>query len=209
MQPSDLKSVSAVERAAYAFPWSLGIFRDCLLAGYYCLVLDVGKSVTGYGIMSIAAAEAHLLNLCVHPNAQRLGYGRRLLNALLLKAEDAGVEKIFLEVRPSNLGRVTAVPLGRIRSDRHPPCLLSGRARPRGCGRPLAADYPPALVPLPCEFAAPGRQGAPRLHSQCRPTGTSCVLNCWAQIASFATQSYTPLAKASGSARRPHSCIGG
>jgi ribosomal-protein-alanine N-acetyltransferase len=103
MQPSDLKSVSGVERAAYAFPWSLGIFRDCLLAGYYCLVLDVGKSLTGYGIMSIAAAEAHLLNLCVHPSAQRAGYGRRLLDALLLKAQDADVEKIFLEVRPSNL----------------------------------------------------------------------------------------------------------
>ena len=102
MQPSDLKSVSAVERAAYAYPWSLGIFRDCLLAGYYCLVLDVADSVTGYGIMSIAAAEAHLLNLCVHPNTQHLGYGRRLLNALLVKAEDAGVDKIFLEVRPSN-----------------------------------------------------------------------------------------------------------
>jgi ribosomal-protein-alanine N-acetyltransferase len=102
MQPSDLKSVAAVERAAYAFPWSLGIFRDCLLAGYYCLVFDVGKSVTGYGIMSIAAAEAHLLNLCVHPSAQRLGYGRRLLSALFLKAEDAEVDKIFLEVRPSN-----------------------------------------------------------------------------------------------------------
>ena len=102
MQPSDLKAVASVERAAYAFPWSLGIFRDCLLAGYYCLVLDVGKSLTGYGIMSVAAAEAHLLNLCVHPSAQRLGYGRRLLNALFLKAEDADVEKVFLEVRPSN-----------------------------------------------------------------------------------------------------------
>jgi [ribosomal protein S18]-alanine N-acetyltransferase len=102
MQPSDLKAVSAVERAAYTYPWSLGIFRDCLLAGYYCLVLDVANSLTGYGIMSVAAAEAHLLNLCVHPTAQHLGYGRRLLNALLLKAEDAAVDKIFLEVRPSN-----------------------------------------------------------------------------------------------------------
>jgi ribosomal-protein-alanine N-acetyltransferase len=102
MQPSDLKAVAAVERAAYAYPWSLGIFRDCLLAGYYCLVLDVGRAVTGYGIMSVAAAEAHLLNLCVHPSAQHLGYGRRLLNALLVKAQDADVDKIFLEVRPSN-----------------------------------------------------------------------------------------------------------
>jgi ribosomal-protein-alanine N-acetyltransferase len=102
MQPADLKAVAVVERAAYQYPWSLGIFRDCLLAGYYCLVLEVGGTVTGYGIMSIAAGEAHLLNLCVHPDAQRLGYGRRLLNTLLLKASDAQADKVFLEVRPSN-----------------------------------------------------------------------------------------------------------
>jgi len=102
MQASDLKSVAAVERAAYQFPWSLGIFRDCLLAGYQCLVLDVGGSVTGYGIMSVAGGEAHLLNLCVHPHAQRLGYGRRLLHHLLQRADEAGAERVFLEVRPSN-----------------------------------------------------------------------------------------------------------
>jgi ribosomal-protein-alanine N-acetyltransferase len=102
MQPADLKGVAAVERAAYAYPWSLGIFRDCLLAGYYSLVLDVGGTVTGYGIMSIAAREAHILNLCVHPDAQRLGYGRSLLNALLVKAQDADADRVFLEVRPSN-----------------------------------------------------------------------------------------------------------
>jgi ribosomal-protein-alanine N-acetyltransferase len=73
-----------------------------LLAGYHCLVLEIGGSVTGYGIMSIAAGEAHLLNLCVHPNAHHLGYGRRLLAAMLTKAEDAGAERVFLEVRPSN-----------------------------------------------------------------------------------------------------------
>ena len=102
MQPADLKAVAGIERAAYQYPWSLGIFRDCLLAGYYCLVLEVGGSVTGYGIMSVAAGEAHLLNLCVHPNAHRLGYGRRLLSALMLRAVEAGSERIFLEVRPSN-----------------------------------------------------------------------------------------------------------
>lgn len=102
MRPADLKVIATIERAAYQYPWSLGIFRDCLLAGYHCLVLDVGGSVTGYGIMSIAAGEAHLLNLCVHPNAQRFGYGRRLLNVLLVRAAEADADKVFLEVRPSN-----------------------------------------------------------------------------------------------------------
>ena len=102
MQASDLNGVELVEKAAYDYPWSRVVFRDCLLAGYYSLVLDVGGNVFGYAIMSIAAAEAHILNLCVHPDLRRLGYGRRLLNAMLFKAQDNSVKRIFLEVRPSN-----------------------------------------------------------------------------------------------------------
>lgn len=102
MQPSDLKAVARIEHTAYEYPWSVGIFRDCVLAGYYSVVLEIGGSVTGYGIMSIAAAEAHVLNICVHPTVQRTGHGRRLLNALLQRAQECEVTKVFLEVRPSN-----------------------------------------------------------------------------------------------------------
>lgn len=103
MQPTDLKGVAEVERSAYDYPWSLGIFRDCLLAGYYCVVLDIEGTISGYSIMSIAAAEAHVLNLCVHPRVQHHGHGRRLLNTVLERAHEAGAEKVFLEVRPSNV----------------------------------------------------------------------------------------------------------
>jgi ribosomal-protein-alanine N-acetyltransferase len=102
MQAADLNGVELVEKASYDYPWSRAVFRYCLLAGYYSLVLDVGGTVYGYTIMSIAAAEAHILNLCVHPELRRLGYGRRLLNALLFKAQDNSVKQVFLEVRPSN-----------------------------------------------------------------------------------------------------------
>ena len=102
MSPVDLKAVAAVEQASYQFPWSQGIFRDCLLAGYQCLVLEIGGTISGYAIMSVAAGEAHILNLCVHPECQQRGCGRRLLNALLIKAQVLGVERVFLEVRPSN-----------------------------------------------------------------------------------------------------------
>jgi len=102
MLPADLKIVARIESEAYDYPWSLGIFRDCLLAGYYGIVLDVSGIVAGYSIMSTAASEAHILNICVHPNARRFGYGSQLLNALLVKADELEVERAFLEVRPSN-----------------------------------------------------------------------------------------------------------
>ena len=102
MRPADLQGVAEVELASYQFPWSIGIFRDCLLAGYQSLVLEIGGNVSGYCIMSIAAGEAHLLNICIHPSCQRLGYGRRLLVEGLARAREVGVETVFLEVRPSN-----------------------------------------------------------------------------------------------------------
>ncbi len=102
MRPADLKAVAEVERASYRFPWKIGIFRDCLLAGYNSQVLEVSAVISGYSIMSVTGAEAHLLNLCVHPSCQHLGYGRRLLNTVLLRADELAVEQVLLEVRPSN-----------------------------------------------------------------------------------------------------------
>lgn len=102
MTHEDLPLVSDIERRSYEFPWSHGVFRDCLLAGYHCLVLERGDRVAGYGILSIAAGEAHILNLCVDPNYRSHGYGERLLDQVLLQARSAGVREIFLEVRPSN-----------------------------------------------------------------------------------------------------------
>ncbi|MEE8543428.1 MAG: ribosomal protein S18-alanine N-acetyltransferase [Gammaproteobacteria bacterium] len=102
MHPADLNSVAEIEESSYRFPWSIGIFRDCLLAGYQSQVLEVSGVISGYSIMSVAGTEAHLLNICVHPSCQRLGYGRRLLDAVLLKADELIVEQVILEVRPSN-----------------------------------------------------------------------------------------------------------
>ena len=102
MRPDDLAMVSDIERRSYDFPWSHGVFRDCLLAGYQCLVLERDDKVTGYAILSVAAGEAHILNLCVAPAYRSHGYGERLLDEILFRARSASVREILLEVRPSN-----------------------------------------------------------------------------------------------------------
>jgi ribosomal-protein-alanine N-acetyltransferase len=106
MRHEDLSQVSDIERRSYDFPWSHGVFRDCLLAGYQCIVLQREASVVGYGILSVAAGEAHILNICVEPAFRSLGYGERVLDELLLRARLASVREIFLEVRPSNRNAV-------------------------------------------------------------------------------------------------------
>lgn len=102
MSHEDIAQVSDIERRSYEFPWSHGVFRDCLLAGYHCLVLERDGVVAGYSILSIAAGEAHILNLCVDPKHRQLGYGEQLLDEILKKSRGSEVKEVFLEVRPSN-----------------------------------------------------------------------------------------------------------
>ncbi len=103
MQEEDLPAVLAVEEAAYPFPWTLAIFRDCLRVGYVCYVYEGPVGPVGHGIMSVAAGECHLLNICIHPDWQRRGFGRALIEFLLDIAKRHGAKVALLEVRPSNV----------------------------------------------------------------------------------------------------------
>ena len=102
MTEADVAGVFGIERASYQFPWSEGIFRDCLRVGYVCRVLSLGSQIIGYGVMSVGAGEAHILNLCVADTHRCSGLGRRMLAYLLERGTAAGMSEAFLEVRPSN-----------------------------------------------------------------------------------------------------------
>lgn len=102
MQEQDLPRVVEIETAAYDFPWTHGIFRDCLRAGYGCWVLCNDDGVIGYGILSCGGGEAHILNVCIAPSHHGAGHGRHLVKRLIDLARWQRVERVFLEVRPSN-----------------------------------------------------------------------------------------------------------
>lgn len=102
MSLSDVPAVIAVERASYTFPWSEGVFRDCIRVGYLCRVIEFDQQVAGYGIMSYGAGEAHILNICIRQDLRGSGIGRKLMHFLLERARTAQMQDVFLEVRPSN-----------------------------------------------------------------------------------------------------------
>lgn len=107
MTENDLHSVLAIERQAYPFPWTEGIFKDCLRVGYHCRILQRCDEMLGYGISSIAAGESHILNLCIQPPLRRQGLGRQLLDYLMNEARGYQVETMLLEVRLSNTAAIS------------------------------------------------------------------------------------------------------
>ncbi|MCX7050409.1 MAG: ribosomal protein S18-alanine N-acetyltransferase [Proteobacteria bacterium] len=102
MREDDLPGVAEAERDSYAFPWSEGVFRDCLRAGYICRVAEIDHRLVGYGILSVGAGEAHILNVCVRAEYRCRGLGRRLVTAMFDLGRAYGASDLFLEVRPSN-----------------------------------------------------------------------------------------------------------
>ncbi len=102
MTQDDLEVVMRIEESAYQFPWTLAIFRDCLKAGYTCWIAEINSEIIGYAVFINAVQECHLLNLCINPDLQSKGLGRRLLAKVLDDAKDKDAGCVFLEVRPSN-----------------------------------------------------------------------------------------------------------
>jgi len=98
----DVPAVISIEESVYKHPWTEGIFCDCIRVGYNCFVYEESDVIQAYGLISIAADEAHILNICVAPELQGKGLGKRMLYKLLDTAEQKAVESVFLEVRVSN-----------------------------------------------------------------------------------------------------------
>lgn len=104
MQRSDVATILPVEERSYPFPWSSGIFLDCLRMGYSSWLCEARDgSLLGYTLLSFAVDEGHILNLTVSPDHRREGVGQYLLDFLLSVAARASLSRLILEVRPSNL----------------------------------------------------------------------------------------------------------
>ncbi len=103
MRDEDLADVATIESTVYAFPWTLGNFRDSLAAGYQCTTAWIGRELVAYAVVMQALDEAHLLNIAVAAPWQRQGVGREYMRHLIAGAKADRLEMLFLEVRPSNV----------------------------------------------------------------------------------------------------------
>ena len=106
MRHIDLPFVMGNENAAYEFPWSQTVMRQSLNGNDQCWVAVVGGEIVGHAVMKYVLDEAHLLNICIHPQNQGRGLGTSALKAVISRAESQGAREMFLEVRASNAAAI-------------------------------------------------------------------------------------------------------
>ena len=100
---ADLDKVLSIEQRVHTHPWTRGNFMDALKSDYVCQVYEAQGKMLGYAVLMPAVDEMHLLNISIDTEYQRQGQGAALLDEMMNVARGLNVQRVILEVRPSNL----------------------------------------------------------------------------------------------------------
>lgn len=103
--PGDLPAIAAIERRAFADPWSAESFAEMIGRESVWFVVareSAGDPVLGYVVAIFAADEGEVGNLAVDDAARGRGIGATLVQGVLDEATQRAVETLYLEVRESN-----------------------------------------------------------------------------------------------------------
>ena len=103
MLETDLVYVAKIEAQAIFDSWPEKLFHDCVRVGYSCWVAEKNDKVEGFGLLSCAVGEAHILHLAIGEEWHRQGLGMQMMEHLIDVACELQAEIVYLEFRGSNL----------------------------------------------------------------------------------------------------------
>ena len=99
---SDLSAVMRIDQHTNTHAWNEQQWCDSL-AQHRCFGLEHQAQLIGFAVCMVTLDEAELLLIAITPPLQGQAYGSVLFRALLNELATDGVNKLFLEVRASNL----------------------------------------------------------------------------------------------------------
>lgn len=103
MTVQDIPAVHALEMLCFSVPWSQGILEQAAGSGLDTFwVLEGGGKLWGCACLRMIAGEGEIERILVHPSCRGRGYGRKLMEQMVIFARESGGEAITLEVRAGN-----------------------------------------------------------------------------------------------------------
>ena len=104
---ADINLLMPIENECHSHPWSEKTFRSCIGGRYFgdklSETLNEQHTIVGFYIGEQVIDEATLMDICVSPNNQGKGLGKKLLTQFINEAKAKDVTKIWLEVRAKNI----------------------------------------------------------------------------------------------------------
>ena len=105
IEASDFDRLYEIEQQTHLVPWSRGTLKNNQGERYINLKLIENNQIIGFAICQTVSDEATLFNIAIVPSHQGNGLGKLLLNELIARLKEKGVQTLWLEVRESNPAR--------------------------------------------------------------------------------------------------------
>lgn len=105
IEASDFDRLYEIEQQVHLVPWSFGTLKNNQGERYLNLKLIENNQIIGFAICQTVLDEATLFNIAILPSYQGNGFGKLLLNELIIQLKEKGVQTLWLEVRESNTAR--------------------------------------------------------------------------------------------------------
>lgn len=103
MQIDDLEQVMVIEEENFSIPWTeSGFFSFLIRNDTLFLVAAEDNQILGYCGAVTVMDEGDITNVAVAKKCWNQGIGSLLVDALIRKTNEAGVTRLFLEVRAGN-----------------------------------------------------------------------------------------------------------
>ena len=106
----DTKEISAIENAAFAYPWTEGMLYESLNdKKVFSLAAedDDGRLCAYCMTLLLPPYEGCVLSIATHPDFRRKGLAREMLTETFAEAEKLGIKELTLEVRVGNTAAIS------------------------------------------------------------------------------------------------------
>lgn len=103
----DVPRLAEIEGACFGAQHNLAAMAEELERAWArVLVVEADGGVAAYVTLWRVADEAEIIQVGTHPTQRRSGHARRAMESALALAQEMGLVRVLLEVRPSNVGAV-------------------------------------------------------------------------------------------------------
>ena len=103
LQEKDIDDLVEIEELCFHTPWTKNSLKQELknkLARYK--VIEKNSKIVAYAGIWFVVDEGHITNVAVHPEQRGLGYGNKVIEALIDECANSNIISMTLEVRKSN-----------------------------------------------------------------------------------------------------------
>ena len=101
--PADVDHLLPIENDCHSHPWSKETFTSCIGERYFGQWISVEGQPIGFYMGQYVAGEATLMDICITPDQQGNGLGKKLLLAFFEQAKKLNSTTLWLEVRAKNI----------------------------------------------------------------------------------------------------------